>query len=67
MKLQEKTESLKAIDRRLAELYWQKALQEEQAGNVDAALTLYRKIISLVPDSERGKAAETKIQELSNP
>ncbi len=65
--LEEKTKSLRAIDKRLAELYWQKAFQKQQEGKLDAAIALYRKIVSLVLDSERGKAAKKKIQELSNP
>ncbi len=65
--LEEKTESLKAMDERLAELYWQKALREEKDGKQDAAAALYQKIVSLVPGSERGKAAEKKIQGLSGP
>lgn len=65
--LEEKTKSLRIIDERLAELYWQKASEEQQKGKLDAAIALYRKIVSLVPDAERGKAAKKKIQELSNP
>ncbi len=65
--LEKKAESLQAIDERLAELYWQKALQEEKDGKLDAALVLYRRIFSLAPDSDRGKAAEKRIQELGHP
>jgi len=65
--LREKLESVKAIDQRLAELYWLKALKEEGAGRLDAAIALCRKIVLLVPDSEIGKAAQKKIQELGNP
>lgn len=64
--LKEKTESLKVIDQRLAELYWRKALREEENGDYEAAIALYQKISSLVPDSERRKAAETKIQQLGD-
>lgn len=65
--LEENTESLKGIDERLAELYWRKAAQEQQDGDANAALALYRKIVSLVPGSEKAEAAEKKIRELSNP
>jgi tetratricopeptide (TPR) repeat protein len=65
--LEERAESLQATDRRLAELYWQKALQEERDGRRDAAIALYRRIALLVPDSETGRAAEKKIQALGNP
>jgi len=65
--LQDKIESLKTIDQRLAELYWQKALDKQEAGDLDEASSLYRRIILLVPNSERGKAAQLKIQQLPTP
>jgi tetratricopeptide (TPR) repeat protein len=65
--LEQKIESLDAVDQRLAELYWQLALDKENAGHLEEALVLYRKIPLLVPDSDRRKAAEAKIQKLSNP
>ncbi len=65
--LEEKVESLEAVDQRLAELYWQEAIHKEEAGERDQALVFYRKIILLTPDSERGEAAKGKIQELAKP
>jgi tetratricopeptide (TPR) repeat protein len=62
--LKERKESLESMDQRLAELYWQKAEQEEKGGNPEAAVALYRKIALLVPDSEKGKAAQEKTEGL---
>jgi hypothetical protein len=52
------------MDQRLAEVYWQKADQEEKGGNPEAAVALYRKITLLVPDSKRGKEAQEKTEGL---
>ena len=62
--LKEKKESLESMDQRLAELYWKKARQEEK-GDLAGATALYRKIVSLVPGSDRAKAAANKIRQLS--
>ena len=63
--LANKLESLRLVEQRLAELYWEKAISAEQQGNLAGAKTLYRRIALLVPDSDAGKAAEKKVQELS--
>jgi tetratricopeptide (TPR) repeat protein len=63
--LDRKMESVKALDERLADLYWQMACGEEERGNVPGATAFYRKIVSLTPGSDRAKAAATKVQQLS--
>lgn len=65
--LANKLRSLRGIEQRLAELYWEKAVAAEQAGDLAEARTLYQKIALLVPDSDTGRAAEKKTQELGNP
>ena len=65
--LANKLESLRGIEQRLAELYWEKAVAAEQEGDLAKANTLYQRIALLVPDSDTGRAAEKKIQELGNP
>jgi tetratricopeptide (TPR) repeat protein len=62
-----KLRSLRGIEQRLTELYWEKAVAAEQQGNLAEARTLYQRIAHLVPDSDTGRAAEKKIQELGNP
>lgn len=63
--LANKLESLRLIEQRLIELYRDKALAAEQQGNLAEAKTLYHRIALLVPDSDAGKAAEKKVQDLS--
>lgn len=64
--LSNKLESLRLIEERLVEQYWEKALAAEQQGNLAEAKTLYHRIALLVPDSDTGRAAEKKIYYLNN-
>ncbi len=63
--LDKKMESVRALDERLADLYWQRARREEEKGDLPGAIALYRKIVSLEPSSDRAKAAADKIRQLS--
>ncbi len=65
--LDEKSEALEAVRKPMAELYWEGAQRKQKEGKRDEAIALCRKIMLLVPNSERAKAAEKKIEELSRP
>jgi tetratricopeptide (TPR) repeat protein len=65
--LEQKSEALEAVRKPMAELYWEGAQRKQKEGKRDEAIALCRRIILLVPDSERAKVAEKKIEELSRP
>lgn len=63
--IQKRENEIEAIDAKLVKLYQAEAEKQEQAGQFAEAIKLYRKIAALAPDSEQGKAAAAKIEELT--
>jgi len=62
----EKRESeIEEIDAKLVKLYWARAHAHEKAEELDEAVGYYRKIVALAPDSDTGKAAAAKVDELT--
>ena len=62
--IKEKENEIKEIDKKLIDLYWQEAREKEDGNEIESALKYYRKIVTIAPDSEKGKAAAKKIEEL---
>ncbi len=62
--IKEKENEIKEIDKKLIELYWQEAREKEDGDDIESALKYYRKIVTIAPDTEKGKAAAKKIEEL---
>ena len=62
----ERERKIEEIDARLVKLYWAEAAAHEKAEEFAEAVKYYRKVIALAPDSEQGKAAAAKVDELSS-
>ena len=63
--IQKRENEIEAIDAKLVKLYWAEAAKHEEAERFADAIKLYRKIVALAPESEQGKAAAAKIEELT--
>ena len=63
--IERRERQIEELDARLVDLYWDKATRHEEAGETDEVVELYRKIVALAPESERGTAAATKVAELT--
>ncbi|MBN1918289.1 MAG: tetratricopeptide repeat protein [Verrucomicrobia bacterium] len=63
--IQKRETEIDEIDAKLVKLYWAEAEKHEQAERFLEAIKLYRKIGALAPDSDKGKAAAAKIEELT--
>jgi tetratricopeptide (TPR) repeat protein len=63
--IQKRENEIEAIDARLVKLYWTEAEKHEAAERFAEAIKLYRKIVALAPDSDKGKSAAAKIEELT--
>jgi tetratricopeptide (TPR) repeat protein len=63
--IQKRENEIEAIDAKLVKLYWAEAGKHEQAEQFAEAIKLYRKIVALAPESEQGKAAAAKIEDLT--
>jgi len=62
--IKKREREIEDIDSRLVEFYWAEATEHEEAGRLQEALFVYGKIVALSPESDKGKAAAAKVDEL---
>jgi tetratricopeptide (TPR) repeat protein len=64
--IDERLREIEEMDAQLVESWWAEAQALERDKQLDKAIEYYRKVAALAPDSEKGKAAAAKVDELTS-